>query len=738
MPMLVMTSMRRLDGSLKAKAMTFLQKLAADDTTPGLHVEPINGAADSRVRTGRVDQSYRAVMFRLDSGGECTYVIHDVFAHDDAIAVAKKIVLSVNPVNGLPQIAEAKPSPAPAPRPSVERVAPVSSVEPAGPTAPVESTVPVEPAAPAVPLLARLGIATEDLTDTLGIPPDVAVEAAAVTDDDALIALAQRHEGWLGLMLVELGAGEPVASIAEKFQLEPAPATGDADTDVLVSLQRPAAQAQFAFVRGQEELRQVIDSGDFGAWRVFLHPAQRRYVQKVFSGPFRLSGGAGTGKTVVAVHRARALTRRSSEARIVLTTFTRNLAESLRESVVQLDPSIRLVDLGGAGIAVASIDSIAATVLKQAGADVGPAVSAVLGEARTDVSHRVPRERWRGVAATPTDLPASLANETFLAAEYDTVVLPSRVTTEADYLRVRRAGRGTALGRAQRKEVWRLVEVYRAQNRVDGALDYGEAAAIAAAYLEGTGGQPRPVADHVLVDEGQDLKPAHWQLLRALVAPGSDDLFIAEDSHQRIYGPKTVLGRYGIKIVGRSQRLTLNYRTTAQNLGYAMSVLEGGEYVDLEDAAEVTRYRSARSGPAPVVREATSITDELEIMAETVRGWLSMEDAGAPETIAVLVPDGRSRERVVHGLGERGVSVRAVDRDQAGTGRPLVMTMHRAKGLEFSKVVLADAGGQGGAGRVRIAAMDDAERADAELRQRSLTYVAATRARDELVVVERG
>lgn len=738
MPTLIMTSMktsRKLDGSMKARFMSFLQKLSADDTTPGLHVEPINGSADTRVRTGRIDQSNRAVMFRLDSRDGPAYVIHGVFPHDDAITTAKAVFLTVNPINGLPQIEKATPSrerrvdAGPADGDVTVRVAPPETDDaPATPPTPPES---VEP------LLVRHGVNPGDLTSVLGIPAEVADAAMRAPDEDALLHLAEQHEGWLGLMLVELGGGELVASVAEKLEIAAAPLTGDADADVLTALERPAARTQFAFVRGGEELRQAIDSNDFGAWRVFLHPAQRRYVDKTFSGPFRLSGGAGTGKTVVALHRARALWERSPEGRTVLTTYTRNLADSLRESLGQLDSRIKPVHLGDPGVTVAGVDSLAASVLKQAGASIGPAVAAVLGEPRTDIAHRVPRDRWRTIAATASDLAPGLAHESFLESEYATVVLPHRVRTEAEYLRVRRAGRGTALGRAQRKEVWRLVEAYRAQNRVDGALDYGEVAAVAAAWLEGAGGEPRPMADHVLVDEGQDLTPSRWQLLRALVAPGPDDLFIAEDSHQRIYGPKTVLGRYGVKIVGRSQRLTLNYRTTAQNLGYAMSILAGGEYVDLEDADEVTGYRSARYGPPPRVREAASISEELDIVAGTLRGWLSGADDVAPETIGVLVPDAWSRDRVVQGLGERGVDVRAVDADRPAPGRPLVMTMHRAKGLEFSRVVLADVGGQVGAARAAVAALDEAERADAELRQRSLTYVAATRARDELVVVAR-
>jgi len=129
--------------------------------------------------------------------------------------------------------------------------------------------------------------------------------------------------------------------------------------------------------------------------------------------------------------------------------------------------------------------------------------------------------------------PRRSPTEAYLSAEYGLVVLPNRIRTAEEYLRVRRPGRGVALDRARRHQVWDLIEAYRVQSRLDGTLDYAEAAAVAAAYLE----KERPIVDHVLVDEGQDLSPVHWQMLRALVAPAPDDLFLAEDSHQRIYSP---------------------------------------------------------------------------------------------------------------------------------------------------------------------------------------------------------
>lgn len=701
----------KLDGSVRSQAMAFLQKLSADDTTPGLHVEPITGAADPRVRTGRVNQFWRAVMFRLDGDGERHYVIHGVWPHDDAIDVARKVRLTVNPINGLPQIDEATPPAPPAPAAAV--------------------------AEPTEPLLVRLGRSRDDLVDRLGVPASVADLALAAPDEDALLTLAARHEGWLGLILVDLATTDPIDAIVERLDLTRSPEpSGDRDADLLRSLRQPAAATQFSFIDGQDELRQVIEQGDFGAWRVFLHPEQRRYVEKGYNGPFRLSGGAGTGKTVVLVHRARALALRNPDARIVLTTFTTNLANSLRDSLAQLDPrTTQTATLGGPGVFIAGVDALASAVIRAAGPAISDAVRAVLGEDRANPNGRTPSARWRTVLAATTDLPAELANDTFLASEYALVVLPNRVTNQAEYLRVRRPGRGVALDRAKRAAVWALIAAYRAQNRIDGTLDFAEAAAVAAAYLKGADGDTHHLADHVLVDEGQDLSPAHWQLLRALTPEGPDDLFIAEDSHQRIYGPRTVLVRYGIRIVGRSQRLTLNYRTTAQNLGYAMTILDGADYIDLEEQPESTGYRSARSGPTPHQITTHSLTDELDSIAAQVQRWT---DTGTPAgTIAVLVRDKFQCERVVNGLTERGVAARMVDRDKPPTDRVLVMTMHRAKGMEFSKVMLADVGAPSTAENARLAQLDESERADAELRGRSLVYVAATRARDELAVTRR-
>ena len=708
----------KLEPSLKKKAYAFLEKLGEDDTSPGLHIEPIAHSADDKVRTGRVDQFYRAVLFRVPSSGEPTYVFHGIWPHDDAIAVARKTRLALNPVNGVTEITTVAETP-----------------EPVRPPAPVRTAA----ASPApVPLLVDQGLDRKALVDVLGIDESLAVRALAAVDESALMALAESAVEWQGLALLDLATGLSVTDIQEKLSLGAvSAAAAETEAEALVEgLRHPAARMSFAWIENNAELRRVIEGGDFGEWRVFLHPEQRKYASRSYAGPFRLSGGAGTGKTVVLLHRARMLARREPGSRVLLTTFTANLADQLRTDLDRLDPGLpRASGLGEPGVCVLGIDALASAVLRRAGADVASDAEAVLGVATTQVGGRTPGAGWRDALDTVGDaLPAALRSTQFLADEYAQVVLANRITGREAYYKVRRPGRGVALDRAKRAAVWDVIEAYRAQARIAGSVDFPEAATIAAVHLRRVADAGAPyVADHVLVDEGQDLGPAHWLLLRALVGERANDLFIAEDSHQRIYGQRVVLSAFGIRIVGRSQRLTLNYRTTAQNLAYAISVLEGAEYADLEAGEESTAgYRSARSGPMPRLIPCATLTEELDRAADLIGQWVAETDA--PETIAVLVREQRQRDRLVSGLAERGVMVRAVDREHIKPGQPVAMTMHRAKGTEFSRVLLFGID-QGAIPRTfRDEQYAEDAWADALLRERSLLYVAATRARDELAL----
>lgn len=716
-------AMSKLDGSIKNKVYDFFEKLSADDTQPSLHIEPLHVATDPRVRTGRVDLHYRAVLFRVDdkSSGP-TYIYMGTWGHDEAIKLAERATLRVNPINGTLEGLIGEPA------------APVAS----------EPIAPVRVEKPAVMYLAGFGYKLEDLTEGLGLSPAVAERAMAAPDESTLLDAAAGALDWEGSALLDLATGLAISDIREKhgFSSEPIDTSRDGDQQIIDALARPASKMQFAYIEDNAELRRIIEGGDFAAWRIFLHPEQLKYVESNYSGAFRLSGGAGTGKTVVAIHRARRLARDNPQARIVLTTYNKTLAEGLKADLRALDPEVVIAGKpGDRGVYVGGLDALGKAVLDLSSSALPAACESLFGRSGIEIGSKRTDSAavWREVAGSvDSGLDTKLATPAFLESEYVTVVLANRISALEQYAKVARPGRGVRLSRPQRIAVWKLVDAYRRQSQMNETISFPEVLALAAEALliraEGGGGY---LADHVVVDEAQDLHAAHWALLRGLVAEGQNDLFIAEDSHQRIYGSPIVLGRFGIKIVGRSRRLTLNYRTTAQNLRFAMGVLAGADFQDLEQGDETSSdYRSARNGPEPELIPCPDQGIELERVADKIKSWL--DEGVLPESIAVLTRSQDERDRFVRGLGERGVSARALDKAAAGPGHPLVMTMHRAKGMEFSRVILSGADDKHVPAAATMRNVPDEERAEALLRERSLLYVASSRARDALVVTWSG
>lgn len=713
-----------LDGSVRSQAYAFIDKLRKDDTTPGLHIEPMEQAADKRARTGRVNRNWRAVLIKLTgSDDEPRYIYLGTFPHDEAIAYARSVVFQRNPHTSLPEVIRVDP-------------AGVAAAEHPAPAASADGDVD----APGGPVLQVLGITFEDLLD-LGIASLTAHEAILAADQDRLleVALAAPSAVQTDALLL-LGDGTSVDQVRAGYQADTvAVDTGhDTDDDLIGALDHPASRMLFAYLEDDDDLRAAIEDENFAHWRVFLHPEQREHATASTRGAFRLSGGAGTGKTVVLLHRARHLHAQDPTARIVLTTYNKTLAASLRAHLLLLDKTVQIAkQLGEPGIYIGTVDAISWRLVSRAagyGLDVQHAATELLGRPRTQVVQATAHGAWDAALwGAGGALAPSVRTADFLAAEYGTVVVPGRIATRDQYLQVRRQGRGVALARAQRLAVWDVIEAYRAATASAGTTDYDEKAMIAAAALDASAAATgRRVADYVLVDEAQDLTPARLVLLRALVAAGPDDLLLAEDSQQRIYAPRTVLSRHGIHVVGRSRRLRLNYRTTAQNLDYATSILAGHETLDMEDGVvDGAGSRSARSGPSPVVEGYDTLDEAHETTVRTVRAWLA--DGTAPETIAVLVRTGNDGTTLSRNLTQHDVPNQYYGaNDTPGAGRVAVMTMHRSKGMEFRNVVVF------GATAESLKAVDrspEGDRPDVLQRERSLLYVATTRARDRVAVV---
>ena len=513
-----------LDGSVRGKAYAFLAKLAENDTLPGLHIEPIVHAVDPRVRTGRVDQFWRAVLFKVQGqADEAMYVYLGVWPHDDAVEFAH---------------AGAAPG---QPGQRHRRAAARAMLRPSRPAGRREPS-PRLPATRGEPLLVALGHTASDLVDELGLDPELVELAMEVHRPRTRCStLAEVATGWQGVALIDLAPGRAIEQVREAARHRRGATSRRSTTTRTPHSPRrcthPAARLQFAFVEDDDELRRAIEDDDFaglarvpapGAARTPSAPGRGRSGSPAAPAPARPScccTGRGTSPEA------------TPRPRILLTTFNKTLADALQRDLKVLDPTLPIADrLGDAGRPRAR---------RRRGGARRPPGRTPRSPAAVDRGARQPHQRDRQhhrratrggtrSRATGPGLPADLRSPAFFQAEYATVVLPSRVTT----LRGVRQGAPTRSWRRRstapaRAAVWKVVASYRLNAGIHGSIDFAEAAAIAAEVLDESGDRP---FDHVLVDEGQDLGPTHWQFLRALVAEGPDDLFIAEDSHQRIYG----------------------------------------------------------------------------------------------------------------------------------------------------------------------------------------------------------
>ncbi|MFD0855068.1 UvrD-helicase domain-containing protein, partial [Actinomadura adrarensis] len=329
---------------------------------------------------------------------------------------------------------------------------------------------------------------------------------------------------------------------------------------------------QVVFVDGPEDLRDIL-AHPFDTWRIFLHPVQRKVaLRPSYNGPAQVTGGAGTGKTVTALHRARHLALKGGK-RILLTTFTKNLAEALDRQLTMLveDAAVR------ERVSVKHIDSVSYGIVARHRRP---------GIASNDLADQM----WEDAA---DGLPYSA---TFLRREWEHVVLAQDLQSEDEYLACSRIGRGVPLSKAQRSVVWTAMSGVVEGLRKEGKSLFPQLANEAADLVS------EPEYDHVIIDEAQDMHPTHWRLLRRLVASGPDDLFIVGDPHQRIYDSHVSLGSLGINVRGRSTKLKLNYRTTQEILTWAVPLLGLVPAQGLDDSADtLDGYRSPMHGRRPSV-----------------------------------------------------------------------------------------------------------------------------------------
>jgi len=324
----------------------------------------------------------------------------------------------------------------------------------------------------------------------------------------------------------------------------------------------------------------------------------------------------------------------------------------------------------------------------------------------------------------------------FLSEEWRQVVLARRISTADAYLAAKRTGRGRPLGSAQRAQVWQVIWEFEHALTQQGVWTHETIRREATRLLEESS---EKLFRHILIDEAQDLSPDQWRLLRAAVAEAPDDIFIAGDTHQRIYDNRVSLREVGINIAGRSSRLNINYRTTTEILGWSLGLLRGEPIDDMEGGLDsIAGCKSYVHGQSPTLSGHQSADAEAKFIAASVKAWI---DSGiAPSEVGIAVRAKWLTSKIESALRAAGIDsvdlAKAADEDDAVR----VGTMHRVKGLEFRCMCVAGVSAKlvPAANAITPAEADKQTHQQDLERERCLLFVACTRAREELLVTWHG
>lgn len=664
-------SLAKLTGEEQKAVKTTAFDLQLNPANPGLSFHKLDGVRDKRFWSVRVNADIRLIVHRSESSLLLCYVDH----HDKAYQWAERRKLETHPKTGAAQLVEI--------RETVQEI-----------TVPVY--VDAEPPSPAK--LKLFEHVAEDELLGYGVPPEWLSDVRQA-DEDSLLGLADHLPAEAAEALLELATGgtpqQPVVS-----------SVGDDP------FAHPDAQRRFRVMSDVAELEQALEY-PWEKWTIFLHPAQRQWVEWSYSGPARVSGSAGTGKTIVALHRAVFLARKHPESRVLLTTFSDTLASALQTKLRRLISNTpRLAER----LEVHSMNALGERLYQQQFGT--PQLVS------TELLERLLKEASNGIE----DMPFT---QRFLFAEWTEVVDAWQLDSWESYRDIKRLGRKTRLPEARRATLWAIFEKVRAAMDAQGLMTH---AGMFSRLAEQIAERQRAPFDFVVIDEAQDVSAMQLRFLAALGAGKSDGLFFAGDLGQRIFQQPFSWKAQGVDVRGRSRTLHVNYRTSHQ-IRMCADRLLGAEVADVDGNVEDRRGTvSVFNGPSPTLRTFASEQDEIAFVGDWLKGRLR-EDI-QPHEIGLFVRSAEELARARAAIERAGLPYQELDERIGGhSGHLALCTMHLAKGLEFRVVIVMACDDEVLPSMPRIEAVaDDADLEEVYATERHLLYVASTRARDELLL----
>lgn len=668
-------SLARLTADEQKAVKTTAFDLQLNPASPGMSFHKLDRAKDKHFWSVRAGSDIRLIVHRSDASLLLCYVDH----HDKAYQWAERRRIETHPTTGAAQLVEV--------RETVQEVV-------------VPVYVPTEVPAPPAPRVAKPPLFPGRSDGELlgyGVPREWLADVR-VANEDTLLDLTDHLPAEAAEALLELAIGGTPRLPAPTMPVDP--------------FDHPDALRRFRVMTNVEELERALEF-PWEKWAIFLHPEQRQWVERAYNGPARVSGSAGTGKTIVALHRAAHLARAHPDARILFTTYSDTLAHALHTKLRRLvgnEP--RLVER----VDVYSLDAIGLRLYK---AHVGPAHIAsreTIGELLNEASSAVGGHTLR---------------PHFLATEWEQVVDAWQLTDWEAYRDVARLGRKTRLPESQRARLWSIFERVRDRLRSRTLITMPE---LFTTLADVVARRDDAIFDFVVADEAQDLGVAHLRFFAALGGPRPNALFFAGDLGQRIFQQPFSWKALGVDIRGRSRTLRVNYRTSHQIRAQADRLL-GPAVTDVDGNVEVRGDTvSVFNGPPPTIATLPSPADESTFVGH----WIAERAAAGvlPHELGVFVRSAAQLDRARAAVQQAGLPFKVLDEHvETTSGHASISTMHLAKGLEFRAVAVMACDDEVIPSQERIATVgDDADLQEVYDTERHLLYVACTRARDHLLV----
>ncbi len=671
-------AIERFAAKEQSKILKFLFKFLGNPAGPGLNLESVNHAIDPGMKSARIDRGIRAIVHQAGS----SFTLLHVDSHDDAYRWAAKRRIENHPVTGALQLVEAAESVESA----LEEVSALSG----------ESEV----TSPRKRLLA--GFDDEYLL-SLGVPQDWILPVRQIETDDQLLLAASRLPPDVGEALLSLASGEIVTP---PVPIEPKKTATPTSTPT---------GSRFWVVESAAELMEML-SKPIEDWIRFLHPTQRKLVYAKFSGPSKVSGAAGTGKTIVGLHRAHRLATEGQ--RVLMTSYVRTLCHNNAKQLSVLEKGSVQLDSENQSTKVVcnTVHAEALHLAKQ----MDPRLKPINAD---KIYPLIARFHSRGDVAISTG---------FLETEWNGVIEPQGIFSWDEYRATPRYGRGKPLTVKQRKSCWKVFGAVQEAMTNAGQVTWAGICKIAREGLD-SGAILSPY-DAVIVDEVQDLQVQELLFLKSMVANNLGELMLLGDAGQRIYPGGFSLKKLGINTVGRSHILRINYRTTEQIRKFSDAILPDATE-DFNDGSEQRHSVSLLHGPTPMLQGFDSNTNQVQFVVDRIRATTA--ESIAAHEIAIFARTASHLKPIESALQSAGIATMPLDADEDAEFADGVKlgTMHRAKGLEFKVVFVVDAGDTIIPNHFVMGKMrDQGDYDDAYGRERQLLYVAMTRARDELFI----